>query len=352
MRVHVLALTLAGVLGLTAASARQSSLIEFPTSASADAQSAFLKGVAALVVLDYEAARDAFIEAQKLQPSFALAYWGEAMTRNHPLDNEVEFDEGRAALAKLASTPAARLSKAPVEREKAWIAAVEKLYGAGDKPARDAAYADAMRRMVDRFPEDSNVRVFCALALLGNLTNGQEPAAPGRIASILDPVLARHPQHPGALLYAAAANVDPARAMTGANYADAFVKVAPDAWRALHLVSHVYAVLGRWDQVSAIEERAASAPGSFRARVWLVYALAQQGRYSEARGILEQLDRSARDAAMPSARAPLAQARALWLIETRKWAESKAPMDSAGLQRGRQTHRKHRPRVPCSRWRR
>ncbi|HEX5759051.1 MAG TPA: hypothetical protein VF121_07635, partial [Thermoanaerobaculia bacterium] len=59
---------------------------EFPTSArSAEAQRHFLRGVAALHSFWYDEAADAFREAQKAEPGFALAYWGEAMTYNHPI---------------------------------------------------------------------------------------------------------------------------------------------------------------------------------------------------------------------------------------------------------------------------
>ena len=85
-----------------------------------------------------------------------MAYWGEAMTFNHPIWQQTSPDLAKAALARLGPTAAARAAKARTEKEKEWLAAVEKLYGAGDpstalkasKVARDSAYADAMKRMM------------------------------------------------------------------------------------------------------------------------------------------------------------------------------------------------------------
>ena len=68
--------------------AQESGAIDFPTSGSPSAQALFIKGVAALHALDYDAAREAFVAAEDAQPGFAMAYWGEAMTHHHPLSSE------------------------------------------------------------------------------------------------------------------------------------------------------------------------------------------------------------------------------------------------------------------------
>ncbi|HSN88940.1 MAG TPA: hypothetical protein VL025_19405, partial [Thermoanaerobaculia bacterium] len=128
--------------------------VDFPTSGSPAAQAHFLSGVAALHSFFYDEAADLFREAQKADPGFALAYWGEAMTYNHPIWSEQDRDAALAALARLAPTPAERAAKAPTEREKAWLAAVETLYGEGDKGARDTAYAAAMQKLHEQFPDD------------------------------------------------------------------------------------------------------------------------------------------------------------------------------------------------------
>ena len=109
--------------------------ISFPTSGPADAQKHFIRGVLLLHSFEYGRARTAFAEASRIAPGFAMAYWGEAMTHNHSIWAEQDRDEAIAVLNRLAPTPAERAAKAPKLREKLYFAAVEKLYGEGDKAA-------------------------------------------------------------------------------------------------------------------------------------------------------------------------------------------------------------------------
>lgn len=323
--------------------AQESSVIDFPTSGSPSAQALFIAGVTALHSLDYEAARDAFVAAQDAQPGFAMAYWGEAMTYTRPLTEGTASDRVRTALGKLAPTSTARLAKAPTEREKEWLGAAEKLAAASDSPGSartgrvppEQAYADAMKRVAERHPNDIEARVFYALALLGTMENGRDAAIARRAAALLDGVLATHPQHPGALLYAIYAADDTGRSEAALKYADAYVQVAPSAAPALHLASRPYAARGMWDRVSTLNERAARSRGPQRleALQWLVYSNVQQGQYVQARRVLEELEAAVRDTNTPDARAQLARARAAWLIETRKWADVKTPVDPTEVPR-------------------
>ena len=86
------------------------------------AQPDFLRGVAWLHSFGYEDAIDAFREAQKIDPDFAMAYWGEAMSFNQPLWFHEEVEQGRAVLRKLGPTPAARQAKAKTPREQGYVA--------------------------------------------------------------------------------------------------------------------------------------------------------------------------------------------------------------------------------------
>ena len=91
--------------------------VEFPTSGSVKAQAHFLRGLAALHSFWYEEAVEAFRESTKVDPDFAMGYWGEAMTYNHPLWSEQDLATARQVLAKIKETP--KLS----DRERAYIAA-------------------------------------------------------------------------------------------------------------------------------------------------------------------------------------------------------------------------------------
>jgi hypothetical protein len=139
MRLRALAAIVLACALTASTKSQELGVIDFPTSGSAAAQPLFIKGVLLLHSFEYDDAREAFIEAEKADPSFAMAYWGEAMTFNHPVWQRTSPDLAKAALNKLAPTAEARRAKAPTEREKDWLGAVERLYGPGEKLARDLA---------------------------------------------------------------------------------------------------------------------------------------------------------------------------------------------------------------------
>ena len=107
--------------------------IEFPDSGATAAQVAFLTGVTALHSFEFEHAGEAFREAQAIDPGFALAYWGEALSYNHPLWSGQDRLAARPALAGYASTAEVRASRTPSGRERGLMEAVDVPYGSGDK---------------------------------------------------------------------------------------------------------------------------------------------------------------------------------------------------------------------------
>ena len=120
--------------------------ITFPNSGAAAAQPFFIEGVKFLHSFEWEDAADRFRKAQQADPGFALAYWGEALshTGGHHYPMQQDMSSARKALVKLAATRAERLAKAPTERERGYLNAVEVLYGEGDGQERAQRYASAM----------------------------------------------------------------------------------------------------------------------------------------------------------------------------------------------------------------
>ncbi|HUF49132.1 MAG TPA: hypothetical protein VMM93_15045 [Vicinamibacterales bacterium] len=230
--------------------------LSFPNSGAAAAQAPFARGVLLLHSFEFDTAAGAFREAQTADPSFALAYWGEAMTYNHPLWRQVDRDAALAALARLGTTPADRAATAPTDREKGYLAAVEALYGEGGKTDRDLAYLAAMADLSARFPDDDEARAFHALAILGSRDGVRDFATYMRAAALAQPVFDRNPDHPGAAHYLIHAFDDPIHAPLGLPAAQKYADIAPGAAHAQHMTSHIFVAMGMWEDVVAANIRA------------------------------------------------------------------------------------------------
>src|SRR5712691_10023831 len=111
--------------------------VAFLNSGPVAAQADFLHGLAQLHNFEYDDAAEHFRKAQQIAPDFALAYWGEAMTKNHPLWHEEDVSAARVILKRLGQSPETRLAKASTEREKLYLQSVEVMFGEGAKDERD-----------------------------------------------------------------------------------------------------------------------------------------------------------------------------------------------------------------------
>ena len=273
--------------------------LDFPTSTkSAPAQDAFVRGVLLLHSFEYADAAAEFRRAEELDPAFAMAYWGEAMTENHPVWNQRNAKAAREALDRLGATPAEREAKAPTEREKGYVRAVDALFAEGGKKERDAAYAEEMRRLHEAFPKDDEATLFYALALLGSCEGERDVPVYEKAGALASEVFARRPDHPGAAHYVIHSYDDPAHAERALPAARAYAKIAPAATHALHMPSHIFLALGMWDDVIAANEASWKASGetSYHALHWLEYGYLQEGRRDDALRALADMRRAtARD---------------------------------------------------------
>jgi tetratricopeptide (TPR) repeat protein len=170
------------------------------------------------------------------------------------------------------------------------------LYGDGDRPARDLAYAQAMERMAEKYPDDLEVRAFHSLSLLGALAD-DEPALATRMraGAIALAVLAKNPQHPGAAHYVIHSFDDADHAILALPAARRYAVIAPAPFHARHMPSHIFVNLGMWDEAAASCESAWAASQSwvkkrgfgiekrdYHSLEWLVSIYHQQGRIKEA----------------------------------------------------------------------
>lgn len=305
MRPALFALAFAATVGLSGAQPREPlGAVSFPTSGSPSAQADFIRGVAWLHSFGYEEAIDAFRRAQAIDSNFVMAYWGEALSFSQPMWGFEEPDKGRAALAKLGATPAARMARAKTPREQGFLRAVEALWGPGDTAARARAYADQMARVASENAADDEAQLFYALALLGTMPTG-DAALPIRkqAGAIAERVFAKNPKHPGAAHYILHAYDHVTLAARGLTAARAYAKIAPAASHALHMPAHAFVQLGLWDEAAAADEASWNASIAWAARkklsaairdyhslTWLQYEWLQQGRFAKAKGAITLVD--------------------------------------------------------------
>ncbi len=289
--------------GLAISEEQQLGNISFPNSGASEAQPAFLSGVRALHSFEFDKARFAFEKAQEIDPQFALAYWGQAMSDNHPLWAQQDMDAASAALNKLAPNFEGRLRKAPTAKEKAYLTAVETLYfSPGDKLQKDFAYAEHMARMHEQWPDDHEISIFYALSLLGTVRRGDQGFRRQALAaSISQGVLAENENHPGAAHFIIHSFDDPDHAILALPAAKVYSGIAPAAAHALHMPSHIFVQLGMWQEVvnSNIEAYDAAVAvnkkyglpegrSDFHTLSWLAYANFMLGHYDRAEENLGQ----------------------------------------------------------------
>jgi tetratricopeptide (TPR) repeat protein len=341
-RLKVLLVNLALIVAIRAVAAPEFGQVEFANSGAPTVQADFLKGLALLHDFEYAAAAAAFRRAESADPKFAMAYWGEAMTYNHPVWMQQDLAAARAALNKLAPSPALRRSKAQTDREKAYLDAIEILYGEGTKEDRDVRYEDAMAALHARYPDDVDATAFYALSILGSSHAGREVATYMRSAALLEEAWITHRDHPGVLHYLIHSYDDPAHAPLGLRAARLYAKIAPDAGHAQHMTSHIFLALGIWTDTVGANVAAIAADN--RGRVasgktpigcghyssWLGYAYLQLGDVESARSTLTAC-RAQMQAALPmehpahsmdpddSLTGSFANMRLRYLLETGEW---------------------------------
>jgi tetratricopeptide (TPR) repeat protein len=285
--------------------------ISFPTSGAAAAQPFFLRGVLLLHSFEYDDAIDAFRQAQKADPGFAMAYWGEAMAYNQPLWLNENLEKARATLRRLTEArqrgqTGSGPTSIPTAREQGYLDAVERLFGDGAKASRDRAYADRMAQLHAQFPEDDEASVFYALALLSTIPPGERNLPVSlKAGEIALAVLKKNPEHPGANHYALHAFDDGEHAARALQAARTYARIAPASSHARHMPSHVFLPLGMWDEAVASDEAAFATsveiarrkglPPSqydFHALSWLHYEYLQQGRFAKARETMGEVERA------------------------------------------------------------
>ncbi len=306
--------------------------LSFPTSAKPEAQRHFLRGVAILHSFGWKQAIAEFQLAQKAQPDFALAYWGESLSYNHPLNSQMDYKDPRAVLARLGPDRASRVAKAPTDREKGFMNAVEELWGEGDSRQRRIAYMNAMERLYKQFPNDDEVKTFYALSILSGASAVDDRTSRMNVkaGSLAMEVFKRNPSHPGAVHYIIHAFDDPVHAPLALEAAHTYAKIVPAVSHAVHMPTHIFIQHGMWNEVANQNIRAfnvakelwqpGDVPGDMsHSGDWGQYGFLQLGDYAGARERISAFEWMAETTKNQRATGALSLVRARYIIETEEW---------------------------------
>ena len=303
--------------------------IEFKATGKAEAQQNFKKGMLLLHSFEYEDAAEEFRKAINIDKDFTMAYWGEAMTHNHPLWRYQAYEKATATLKELAPTPEERVAKTKTDFEKDLMRAINILYGKGSKLQRDSSYAAYMGKLYEKNHGNNEIASLYSIALIGSVPVGRNVEVYEQAAEIAKEVLKSNPKHPGALHYLIHAYDDPAHAAMALTTADEYAVVAPSAGHALHMPTHIYLSLGMWNKVISSNivswdagqqrkhrKKLTNDALNYHAYHWLEYGYLQNGRQEMARKILDSMNYFSKELGSGRAREHMIYQKSTFLAET------------------------------------
>ena len=274
----------------------------FKTSCTPEAQQAFERALAMLHSFYFPETVKAFTTVTEIDPGCAIAYWGLAVsTRPNPLVGP--FD---AATLKrgLDAVEKGKALGAKTQRERDWLAAIETFYknfDTVDQETRTRNYAQAMEALTKKYPQDVEAKIFYALAL--NETFDHKSMAPLlKAIKILEPLDKKYPGHPGITHYLIHSYDFAPIAQKGVPVANKYAKIAPAAPHAQHMPSHIYSMVGMWQEsiasnLSAIEvtkeyvarsKLDGTLSGVPHAYDFMQYAYLQLGQDAQAKALIDE----------------------------------------------------------------
>jgi hypothetical protein len=273
--------------------------VHFVTSCNESAQKEFNRAVALLHSFQFSRAIEGFNATLGKDSTCGIAYWGVALS-----DWSNPFAPGAKDKSQLRagweSVERGKMVSAKTERERAYLAAVGKLYSDYENTAQRArliAYRDATQDLAAKYPEDHEAQIFYALAI----TASEDPADKtyaGRLkaGAILERLFEQEPEHPGLAHYIIHTYDVPALADRALVAARRYAEIAPDAPHALHMPSHTFTRTGYWQEsihsniaAAAAAKREGQTAEELHATDYEIYAYLQTGQDEAARWIVDSL---------------------------------------------------------------
>jgi tetratricopeptide (TPR) repeat protein len=242
----------------------------FPvTTTSAEAQQYVDQGMRLSYAFNHAEAIRAFQRAAELDPQCAMCYWGIAYALGPNINAPITEEAAKAAWEAIGK---ARGAAGANDKERAFINALATRYAADPKAERaplDTAYAGAMRALTKQYPDDVEAATLFAQSLMDTSPwnywdkDGNPREFTPEVLTALESVLAKQPDHIGAIhlyIHAVEASPDPRRAE---RYADTLASLVPGAGHLVHMPAHIYLRTGRFHDASAANENAVKADEAY-----------------------------------------------------------------------------------------
>lgn len=238
----------------------------FPVSCASDkSQPYFNQALNLTYAFNHAEAGRSFREAARLDPDCAMAYWGQALVMGPNIN--APMDQDNEGAAKELVQKALSLRSAASERERVLIEALAKRYTGDptDRAEADKAYAEAMRAVAEKYPDDLDIATLYAESMMDLrpwnywMRDGTPYEGTEEIIALLESVMQRNPKHPGALhlyIHLIEPTDTPERAEKAA---DTLKDLMPGAGHIVHMPAHIYQRVGRYEDSAAANVRAIAA---------------------------------------------------------------------------------------------
>ena len=301
------AFTTSGALADDDAQAKKERLgqVLFKTSCSPQAQKEFERALAMLHSFYFPETVKAFAAIPQTDPSCAIAYWGLGVsTRPNPLVGPWDAATLKRGLDAVEKGEAIG---AKTQRERDWLAAIKEFYRDFDKVDQDTRtgnYEKAMEALTKKYPGDVEAKVFHALAL-NEIFDHKDMAPLLKAISILEPLDKKYPEHPGITHYLIHSYDFAPIAKKGVPAANKYAKIAPSAPHAQHMPSHIYSMVGMWEESIRSNQQAVEVSKQVGAKNWpgtgkifpqaphawdfMAYAYLQLGQDQKAQQVMDEL---------------------------------------------------------------
>src|SRR6266481_1732802 len=273
--------------------------VHFATSCNEVAQREFNRAVALLHSFQFSRAIEGFNAVLGDDAACGIAYWGIALSDwSNPFATGMK-DKGQLQ-AGHESVERGKTVGAKTERERAYLAAVGKLYGDYERTpqrTRLIAYREAMGEVAAKYPEDHEARIFYALAIAASEDPADKTYA-GRLqaGAILEKLFEEEPTHPGLAHYIIHTYDVPGLAGRALMAARRYSEIAPDAPHALHMPSHTFTRTGYWQEsidsniaATAAARHEGQTAEELHASDYEIYAYLQTGQDQAAGRIVNSL---------------------------------------------------------------